>query len=451
MSTTPEASDSIAALQRAYESGTAEPHAVTQTAFRAIDAQEPALNAWTARDETGALAACADRERERDLGYVRGPLHAVPIAIKDLMHVRGLATTYGSPVHDNAPAPEDARLVRRLRDAGAILLGKTNCLEYGYGIAHPDVGQTHNPWNPQRTAGGSSGGSAAAVAVGQAWGATGTDSGGSIRIPAAYCGIVGVKPTYGLVPLDGVQPLSWSLDHAGPLARSCADAAVLLSAMAARSMQPVPRKPRDLKLAVIREHAEDPDLEPEVGRVLESALDALASAGATIVRVSISALRHADDALMNVIAPEASVVHAGRLERAPESFAEDTRKQLETGFAIPAVAHVRAQRYRRYLGERLLAALGDADALVGPTVPWTAREWNPPLDDPTGAAEMRYIGPYNLTGLPALSLPCGLAGDGLPIGLQAAGRPHGDDALLSVAAGLEGVFGTFRPPRFTTA
>lgn len=437
---------SIAGLQRAYREGTTTPLAVTTAVQDRIHARDGALNAWILTGDGQARDDAERLGRELAEGNDRGALHGVPIAIKDLMDVAGWPTTFGSLLHDGADADADAALVARLRAAGAVLLGKTNCLEFGYGIAHPDFGQTLNPWNPERTAGGSSGGSAAAVADGQAWGATGTDSGGSIRIPASHCGIVGLKPTWGLVPLDGVQPLSWSLDHAGPLARSCADAAVLLEAMAGRRCRPQAADVRGLRLAVIREHAEDADLTANVARVFEQALETLKAAGAEITHVDIPDLAHADDALMNVIAPEASVIHAERLGREPAGFAPETRVQIETGFAIPGVVHVRAQRYRRYLGERMRAALADADAVVTPTVPWTAGAENPPLDDPTGAAEMRYIGPCNLTGMPALTLPCGVADDGLPVGFQLAGPPHHDERLLGIGAALEALFGVGGPP-----
>ena len=442
-----EIGESIAGLAELYRAGRAQPQEVVTACLRAIEVAEAELNAWTSVDGDGASRAAGQGALELRAGHDRGPLHGVPVGIKDLMDVRGQVTTFGSRIHSRQPAGSDARLVARLRAAGAVILGKTNCLEYGYGVAHPDVRQTMNPWNPAQTAGGSSGGSAAAVADGQVWGATGSDTGGSVRIPAAYCGIVGLKPTYGVVPLEGVQPLCWSLDHAGPLARSCADAALLLGAMAGRSVECRPRPVRGLRLGVIAEHADDPDVQAPVGAAFEAALAALSAEGAEIRRVRFPDLAWIDDALMILIAPEASVIHAGRLAERPGDFAEHTRIQLETGFAVPATAHVRVQRYRRHLGEQLRRALADCDALVSPTVPWTAPPENPPLDDPAGAAEMRFIAPFNLTGLPALSLPCGPAGNGLPVGLHLAAGPGADAELLSIGAGIETVFPPRRPPR----
>ena len=270
----------VASLGAAYRTGALTPREVIEVALARIADTEPTLNAFADPLAESARAE-ADRSGEalragRDLG----PLHGIPVAIKDLIEVAGAPTGWGTKVEPPRIAAQDATLVARLRAAGAVILGKTNCLEYAYGVPHPEIGQTNNPHDPSRTAGGSSGGSAAAVAAGIVPLSVGTDTGGSIRIPAAYCGIVGLKPTYGLVPLDGVFPLSWSLDHAGPLARSVGDARLLLAVLSGRDMRaPVPRR---VRLGVLRRHWPRDPANRAVGVCVEAALQRLVAAGIEI-------------------------------------------------------------------------------------------------------------------------------------------------------------------------
>ena len=316
------------------------------------------------------------------------------------------------------------------------MVGKTNLLEFAYGIVHADYGQTNNPWDTSRTAGGSSGGSAAAVAAGLCFAAVGTDTGGSIRIPAAYCGVAGLKPTYGLTSLEGVFPLSWSLDHAGPIARSSGDAGLMLEAMLGSSIEQRPFDLKGRRFGVIQR--DGTEMQPEVIAAFDAACKALENAGAEIREISILDLELADAALLNVLLPEASAIHARWLETRAEDYAPLTRVQIEMGFAVPAVVHVRAQQYRRHLTRQFLRALETVDAVIEPTAPWVA-----PFDDPVfaadddGAAEARRTGPYNLTGMPALSINCGFGAHGLPIGIQIATRPFDDGLALGVGATLE--------------
>jgi aspartyl-tRNA(Asn)/glutamyl-tRNA(Gln) amidotransferase subunit A len=322
----------------------------------------------------------------------------------------------------------DAALVRRLRDAGAVIIGKTNLLEYAYGAVHPDFGQTNNPWDPRRTAGGSSGGSAAAVAAGLCFAAVGTDTGGSIRIPAAYCGIVGLKPTYGLVDLQGVQPLSWSLDHAGPMARNCADAALLLQAMTGKPHPIAAPELKRLRLGLMQHPGAERFVEPAVREAFDGVVARLALRGATLQPVEVPELERVSDSLMTILGPEASVIHEQRLAAHPSGFAAATRRQIEAGFAVPAMAYVRARQFQRTLADRFRALFATVDALLSPTVPWVAPTEDPALEDDAGAGEMLYSAVYNLVGLPAVSLRCGLSPDGLPIGLQLV-VPWGADGL----------------------
>ena len=256
--------------------------------------------------------------------------------------------------------------------AGAVLIAKTNLLEFAYGAVNPKVGQTNNPWDTGRTSGGSSGGSAAGVAAGLCYAAAGTDTGGSIRIPAAYCGVVGLKPTYDLVPLAGASLLSWSLDHIGPIGRSCADAAAMLGGLIGRRFDATPRPLRGLRFGLIAALRDAEPVTRGVRAGIEAACGALRDAGATVEEIGIDGLDDCAEALLHVLLPEASVIQGRLLDAHPEALAEQTRGQLELGFALPATAHVRAQQFRRFLGQAFLDRLDRFDALLSPSVPWEA-------------------------------------------------------------------------------
>jgi len=428
---------SIAALAAGYRARSLSPVAVTRQALDRIARLDGALNSFISVCEAESLAQAAAAERELRAGRDRGALHGVPVAIKDLIDVAGVPTTCASRADSPRLPTADAALVRALREAGAVILGKTNLLEYAYGAVHPDFGQTNNPWDAKRTSGGSSGGSAAAVAAGLCFAAVGTDTGGSIRIPAAYCGVVGLKPTYGLVSLEGVQPLSWSLDHAGPLARSCADAGLLLEAMSGRRCRGTPAPLSGLRLGLMAHPGAERYLQPDVVAAMARTADRLAAGGATIRDVSIAGLESAADALLAIISPEASVVHQRRIAEQPQGFGETTRLQIEAGFAVPATAYVRAQQLRRDLSARFRALFAEVDALLSPAVPWVAPAEDPALNDEAGAGEMLYSAVYNLVGLPAASVPCGLSAQGLPMGLQIVGPRGADERVLSIGAAIE--------------
>jgi aspartyl-tRNA(Asn)/glutamyl-tRNA(Gln) amidotransferase subunit A len=285
---------------------------------------------------------------------------------------------------------------------------------------------------------------AAAVAAGLCAGAVGTDTGGSIRIPAAYCGVVGLKPSYGLVDLVGVQALSWSLDHGGPLARSCADAGRLLEALTGQPCLVAPRESRGLRLGVLRHPGAERFLEPEVAALFDHALKRFA--GAEIRPVEIADLGLAADALVTILEPEASVIHQRLIAAEPGGFAETTRLQIEAGFAIPATAYVRAQQLQRALAERFGQLFETVDAILSPAVPWVAPAEDPAINDEDGGGEMLYSAVYNLVGLPAVSVPCGLTPAGLPVGLQIATPWRADARALSIGATLEAGQPRLRPP-----
>jgi 2-dehydropantoate 2-reductase len=378
-----------------------------------------------------------------------GPLAGQPVAVKDIIAVAGVPTRCGSPVHDPAPAAADAELVGRLRAAGAEVFATTQCLEYAAGFAHPDVGDTRNPRDPSRTSGGSSGGSAALVAAGVCDLAIGTDTGGSIRIPAAYCGVVGLKPTAGLVPLDGVFPLSPTCDNAGTLTATAAEAAVALRVLAGQgsgsaagwdagadaaggagargSARPV--------VQVLAAQLADPSVTSEVRSAVTGALDALASAGWDVRELSapwLDELAAWEEPLTVIVASEAHRVHAGR---DTSGYAAGTRALLEFGASVNEQRYAWALDRRAELTAAIEASLAGADVLAGPTVGYPAPEQDPPFGVGDDNAEGRFTGPYNLSGHPAVSLPVPSAG--LPAGLQLAGHRGRDQALLQIAAAAQ--------------
>jgi aspartyl-tRNA(Asn)/glutamyl-tRNA(Gln) amidotransferase subunit A len=430
---------SIGQLGAAYRAGRLSPVEVTRLCLERIEGADGKLNAFITVLEQPALRAARTAERELKAGRDRGPLHGVPIAIKDLVDVAGAPTGYGSDPAFREQPQTDAELVRRLRGAGAVILGKTNLLEFAYGAVNPKVGQTNNPWDLTRTSGGSSGGSAASVAAGLCYAAIGTDTGGSIRGPAAYCGIAGLKPSYDIVPLHGVFPLSWSLDHGGPLARSCRDAGALLEAMTGQDFPVRSRRLNRMRLGLVTQHVDASCIRNDVRQVFEQTCQCLENAGARLVRLDIPEFHLCIDALMMVLLPEASVIHAERYAKHPAGYGWQTRMQIEQGFLVPGVSYVRAQQFRRHLAARLTNVLRDVDAIISPTVPWIAPDADPAINQDEGFDEMLFVAPYNLAGLPALSVPCGLGDHDLPVGLQIAGAPHGDAVVLSIGASLEGL------------
>lgn len=441
----------IASLGRLYRGGQLTPVEATQAVLDRIHAIDPKLNAFITVLDGPALQQAQQAEAELRAGVDRGPLHGVPVSLKDLIDTAGVRTTCASPIlRDNIPA-QSATVARRLDEAGAVLIGKCNLLEFAYGIVHPDFGQCNNPWDPARTAGGSSSGSSASIAAGMGYGSLGTDTGGSIRIPAAYCGVVGLKPTYGRVSRQGVFPLSWSLDHVGTLTRTVEDAAILLKVIAGAdpldptsSPSPVPDYQaaltgdvRGLRLGVIEQHMTGADLRPGVAEAAWDAVAALEKAGMTVQKVQIPSLDGADPALLLAILPEGTLVHEKWLRERPQDYAEMTRQQLETGALISAVDYLRAQQYRTRLLNECMQVLQDVDVIVNPTVAWEAPQEDPTLAGGEGATEARRTGPFNLTGLPSISVPCGFGPSGLPLGLQIVGAPFAEEMVLRVAYAYE--------------
>jgi aspartyl-tRNA(Asn)/glutamyl-tRNA(Gln) amidotransferase subunit A len=425
-----------------------------------IERLNPQLNAYLTVAAKQALACARRAEREILRGHWRGPLHGIPVSLKDNIWTRGIRTTAGSKVLSDFVPQEDAAVVRRLRRAGAIVLGKTNLHEFAYGVTtnNPHFGPTHNPWDTARIPGGSSGGSAAAVAAGLCCAALGTDTGGSIRIPAALCGVVGLKPTFGLVSCEGVVPLAPSLDHTGPLARSVADAAVLLGAIAGRGTGKVPRtlsasllhagasrtRKARVRLGWPREYYWE-KLDAEVRALAETAARSFEREGVPIEEVSLPRLHESVEPSTHVALAEARHVHesAGYFPARAAEYSEEVRKRLELGAEVPATAYLRALEVREKLRADFHAALARVDALVVPSVPVAApcigeeRVRIGSEEESVRGALLCLNRPANFTGLPAISVPCGFTRAGLPVGLQLIGRAFDEATLLRIAYAYE--------------
>jgi len=386
------------------------------------------LGSWERLNAVTQIVGAPDRAAS-------GPLHGVSVAVKDNIDMAGLVTTNASTVAVPPPAERDAAVVAALRAAGADLFCKTNLLEYAAGSVNPAYGMTFNPHDLERTSGGSSSGSAALVAAGVCRHALGSDTGGSIRIPASYCGIVGLKPTPGLLPLDGVFPLSPSCDTVGTLTRSSRGAAQLLEALTGR---PHPIRPvTGVRVGVIDRQLRDPDLRPDVRELVEAAVTRLANLGFDLVEIDIPELDLADAALGDVVLKEALDVHRTRLATDAGGYGPGTLALLR------AAEEIDDERYRRALAdmarvaEGFQRALAMVDVLAGPAVAYPAPAEDPPFGAPEGEVEARFTGPYNLAGLPALSVPCGTVEDYLPVGMQLGSAAGAEALLLSVSAAFE--------------
>ena len=373
-----------------------------------------------------------------------GPLAGQPVAVKDIVAIAGVPTRCGSPASDPVPAAADAVLVRRLRDAGAEVFAASQCLEYAAGFAHPEIGGTRNPADPSRTSGGSSGGSAALVAAGVCDLAVGTDTGGSIRIPAAYCGIVGLKPSFGLVPTLGIFPLSPRCDHAGTLTATVSGTAELLAVLAWRAelAHAADRVgaygPAPFTVGVLAAQLADPAVTSEVAESVAAAIAALTAEGWEIREVRapwLDQLARWEETLAVIVAREAHLVHVGR---DTSTYSEGTLALLEYGAKVTDEQFALAQHEQSELTVAIDSSLSGVDVLAGPTVGYQAPEEDPPFGVGDDNAEGRFTGPYNLTGHPAASLP--VPARGLPVGLQLAGRRGADWALLTVTAAVERVF-----------
>jgi aspartyl-tRNA(Asn)/glutamyl-tRNA(Gln) amidotransferase subunit A len=417
-----------------------------EACLREIEASNPALNAFITVMAEEARAAADRADREIAAGHYRGPLHGIPISLKDLIDVAGVPTTAASRVREGHTAAADATVVSRLRDAGAVLVGKTNLHEFAFGTTSDEsaYGPARNPHDPRRSPGGSSGGSAAAVFTGMCLGSIGTDTGGSIRIPSAACGIVGLKATLGEIPCGGVVPLSRTLDHVGPMARTVLDVALMWEVMAGRGAGPAweARIP-PLRLAIPEPYFLE-RLDADVRLRFSEACDRLLEAGHTIDRAPLAAAAFVPTVYLHIVLAEAAAIHAATLERAPERYVPAVRTRLEMGRYVLGEDYVRAMRGREEVARGVDAALTGVDALILPALAIPAPVLGASsvdvegIQEPVRALTLRLTQAFNLSGHPALSIPMGLTPEGLPCGFQLVGRRGATRALLQAALACEG-------------
>jgi aspartyl-tRNA(Asn)/glutamyl-tRNA(Gln) amidotransferase subunit A len=399
------------------------------------------LNAFISLFSDDALEEARRADDERSKKTARGPLQGIPVTAKDIVWSKGKRTTSGSKVAADFVPDRDAPVLSSLRRAGAVLLGKTNLHEFAYGVSNvnPHYGPARNPWNRSRISGGSSGGSAVALASGVGYGSIGTDTGGSIRIPSALCGTVGLKPTYGAISRDGITPLSWSLDHVGPMARTVPDVSLLFEVMTGRKIPAEAPSLKGLKLGVHRRYFFD-GVTAEVEAATSRAIERMTGEGAEVVEVDVPEIE-IQGACRNVIAfSEASSYHEENVRKRPEDYGEDTRELLRLGLLLPASDYLAALRARRRIVRAFREAFDVLDVLVAPSTPAPAPEVGASLlenGEELRVGLLRLASPFNTTGFPALSLPCGVTADGLPIGLQLAAKPGEEAVLLGVARALE--------------
>ncbi|HST11783.1 MAG TPA: amidase [Terriglobales bacterium] len=422
---------------------------LTRACLKKIEDLNPMLNAFITVTADLALAQAHTAEAEILRGNWRGPLHGVPIGLKDLIDTAGIPTTAASELYKTRIPTQSAEVVLKLERAGAILIGKQNLHEFAYGGSSmiSAFGEVHNPTNPDHIAGGSSGGSAAAVSAGLGYGAIGTDTAGSIREPAALCGVVGLKPTYGRVSARGVIPLSESLDHVGPIAVNVLDATVLLRAIADLDGLPPEdfldawmRATTNLRVGIPRSFFYD-DLHPEIAQAVEKSLTAIA-----LISGEIREIELAPDNDRTVQAAESYAFHAEAVAKTPELYQPETLRRIRTGEKISQEDYRRKRAELETERVKICKTFANVDVIVTPTTPIPAPtiaelKENSDLLRPRELVLLRNTRPFNVWGIPTISIPCGLTGNGLPIGLQMAGPPGREDILLQFAHACEGVIG----------
>ena len=431
---------------------------VVEAHLARCESLEATLNSFITLLPDQALAAARRADREIASGEYRGPLHGIPLGLKDLYYARGIRNTSGSRIFDGFVPDYDSTIAVRFKDAGAILLGKLNMHQFAYGPTgeNLDYGHMHNPWNPALIAGGSSGGSGSSAAAGQCTLTMGSDTGGSIRIPSALCGLAGLKPTYGRLSRHGLTVLSWSLDHAGPMCRTVEDCALVMNALAGYDPQdpasadvPVPDYTgaltgdvRGLRIGVPKEYFEVP-MDPQVERAVRAAIQLLGDLGAIVTEVSWPMYHQSASISTTILMAEAAAYHRDLVLSKGPQLMPLVRLRIEAGLFISAAEYIQAQRARTLFDRQSRELLNEVDLLAGPTLPITAPR--------IGATEVQvgdtvmgsspaltqYTRAFNLNGFPAITVPCGFSEEGLPIGLQLAGRPFDEETVLRAAYAYE--------------
>lgn len=446
-------SQSIEQLAPQIAKGRLSPVALVEAALARIEQLDDRLNAFIHVSDQ-ALSAAHRAQKQIRGGHYVGPLHGIPIAVKDNYLTAEMPTTAGSKAPGISFPNRDSACAKRLREAGAILIGKTRTHEFAWGNVTPP---TRNPWDLSRVPSGSSGGSGAAVSAGLAAAGMGSDTGGSIRMPASVCGVVGLKPTFGRISRDGIIPHSWSLDHAGPLTRSVADAALMLNVLAgydaadpACQDQPVPdytralgKSIKGLKIGICRRHFFERNQE-DVQAAVERAIAMLSGLGAKIVEFDLPLLEYGLGAIFAIELSSSTAYHDVSLRKGlTEHFQPDVRSLVEIGRFVTGADYLKAEQYRWKLMEAFRDVFERVDVIVTPTMPltaWKSGEWHVNVgtrEEGVLSASWRFTYPFNLAGLPAISVPCGFDRERLPIGLQIAARPFDETTLLRVAHAYE--------------
>jgi aspartyl-tRNA(Asn)/glutamyl-tRNA(Gln) amidotransferase subunit A len=436
----------IAELSHDLRSSRLRARDIVEQCLERIAARNASINAFITVRADEARHEADDADREIAAGRWRGPLHGIPVSLKDIIDQRGVPTTAASRVRGGHVAANDATVVARLRHAGAVLIGKTNLHEFAFGTTNEDsaYGAVQHPLDASRSPGGSSGGSAASVLDGMACASVGTDTGGSIRIPAAACGLVGLKPGLGEVPTDGVVPLSATMDHIGPICRSVADAGFVYGALRGQA-NPAPIAPavvRGMRLGIPRAYFLSL-LDDEVAAGFERACTRLAQAGVIFDDVAVPHAREIAPVYLHLVLPEAAAYHAHTLEERSGDYTPNVRIRLEMGRYILAEDYVRAMQGRAVLTAEVEAALHGRDGLLLPSLAVPATTLGEPTvriggaDEPVRNITLRLTQLFNITGHPAIAVPCGATRAGLPISLQLVGHQHRTVDLLAAASALE--------------
>jgi aspartyl-tRNA(Asn)/glutamyl-tRNA(Gln) amidotransferase subunit A len=444
----------VSELGRMIAAGDLSPVELTAATLRQVERTQPLFNTYLDTFTDDLVRGAAAAEREISAGNYRGPLHGIPIGLKDLVDVEGHITTGGSVALQTGPAVADATITRKLRDAGALITGKLNMVEFAFGFSsvNPHTGDVKNPWNRERVAAGSSSGSAVSVAVGSAAMAIGSDTGGSVRMPAAACGITGLKPTYGVVSRHGVLDLAWSSDHVGPMCRTAFDCALMMNVIAGhdpadrassnRSMPDFTSQFGDslqgVKIGVPGDYFFD-NADPQIVAAVTAAIDVLHDEGAEIREIKMPWVKLGRAVNVAVLLPEAAAVHQELLAERGDYYSPAVRHRLTAGLGILAVDYIHGQRARAKFCQQMADAMRDIDVLVTPTVPIqtpTLAETTPPPGSPippSGGDFPNFTGVFNTTGQPSISLNCGFTGDGMPIGMMISGKSFDDARVLGVA------------------